>query len=467
MTLNNDSGPSAKVHLSKEDYGLLVTWMEIPENFAAAHGTSKKTTVSRGSQKTKTQAFNELAVYLNTHTKTSNLPTLTGANVQQRWRTYKTKKFQPTLKKSRTETGLGMSKKEMRQGFSIQGKLDKLCPHFARMEKLFATRDNVRAPATLQLGSLQQHATGRNVSGSKHGEEDKENRFKEINSVDSGDDSLNSSGSDPNDQNDDPDGPAAGGAVADLQDDDSADEQEPSDYEHEASNLNARAIEPDNLFEPTPPEGALWTTEEEDELLSVPFMLALLGNAALDHSPRQPQQRTDAPAIGQSGPHLVASISTEPTALPEASRTTVSTTHPSFQRGRSRSKLLKRKSQAPDTNSGKTKPQKKKKRSSSGSSDSIDKEKPKRMTAHESRASLSFAYAKNGEDKINYMKKKLELDEKMWKEQRNANKAQQERDQQLRTQELKERRAARRHDMFMSLVAAQKTPDEIKTLMDL
>ncbi|KAF4036909.1 hypothetical protein GN244_ATG11000 [Phytophthora infestans] len=154
MTLNNENGPSAKVHLSREDYGLLVTWMEIPENFAAAHGTSNKTTVSRGPQKTKTQAFNELAVYLNTHKKTSNLPTLTGANVQQRWRTYKTKKLQPTLKKSRTETGLGMPKKEMRHGFSIQGKLDKLCPHFARMEKLFATKANARAPATLQLGSL-------------------------------------------------------------------------------------------------------------------------------------------------------------------------------------------------------------------------------------------------------------------------------------------------------------------------
>ncbi|KAF4045784.1 hypothetical protein GN244_ATG01829 [Phytophthora infestans] len=125
-------------------------------------------------------------------------------------------------------------------------------------------------------------------------------------------------------------------------------------------------------------------TREEDELLSVPFMLTLLGNAALDHSPRQPKQRTDAPAIGQSGPHLVVSISTEPTALPEASS----------QRGRSRSKLSKRKSQAPDTNSDKTNPQKKKKRSSSGSSDSIDTEKPKRMTAHESRASLSFAYTK-------------------------------------------------------------------------
>ncbi|KAI9986783.1 hypothetical protein PInf_025744 [Phytophthora infestans] len=203
MTLNNENGPSAKVHLSREDYGLLVTWMEIPENFAAAHGTSNKTTVSRGPQKTKTQAFNELAVYLNTHKKTSNLPTLTGANVQQRWRTYKTKKLQPTLKKSRTETGLGMPKKEMRHGFSIQGKLDKLCPHFARMEKLFATKANARAPATLQLGS-------------KHGEEDKENYFEEINSVDSGDDSLNSSGSDPNDQNDDPEGPAAGAAVADA-----------------------------------------------------------------------------------------------------------------------------------------------------------------------------------------------------------------------------------------------------------
>ncbi|KAG1690673.1 hypothetical protein DVH05_027936 [Phytophthora capsici] len=216
--------------------------MEIPENFAAGHDTSKKTTVSGGPQKTKTQAFNELAAYLNTHTKTPNLPTLTGAKVQQRRRTYKTKKFQSTLKKSRTETDLGMAKKEFRQGISIQGKLDKLCPHFARMEKLFVTKVNVRAPATLQLGLLQQRTTGQNASASKHGEDDKENHFEEINSVDSGEDSLNSSGSEPNDQNDDPEGPAAGAAVADVQYDDNADEQEPSDYEHEASSTNARAI---------------------------------------------------------------------------------------------------------------------------------------------------------------------------------------------------------------------------------
>ncbi|KAG1692128.1 hypothetical protein DVH05_025750 [Phytophthora capsici] len=203
MTPNDENVPSAKVHLSREDYGLFVTWMEIPENFAAAHGSSTKTSVSGGPQKTKTQAFNELAAYLNAHTKTPNLPTLTGANVQQRWRTYKTKKFQPTLRKSRTETGLGMSKKEMRQGISIQAKLDKVCPHFTRMEKLFATKANVRAPATLQLGSLQQHTTGRNASGSIHGGEDKENRFEEINSGDSSDDNLNTNGSDPNDQNDD------------------------------------------------------------------------------------------------------------------------------------------------------------------------------------------------------------------------------------------------------------------------
>ncbi|EEY63903.1 uncharacterized protein PITG_02411 [Phytophthora infestans T30-4] len=61
------------------------------------------------------------------------------------------------------------------------------------------------------------------------------------------------------------------------------------------------------------------------------------------------------------------------------------------------------------------------------------------------------------------MKKKLELDEKTWNEQRNANKSRQERSY----SRTKERRAARRHYMFMSLVAAQKTPDEIKTLMDL
>ncbi|KAG1712961.1 hypothetical protein DVH05_000691 [Phytophthora capsici] len=232
------------------------------------------------------------------------------------------------------------------------------------MEKLFATKANVRAPATLQLGSLQQHTTGRNASGSKYGGEDKENRFEEINSGDSSDDSLTPGESGPNDQNDDPEGPVAGAAVADVRDDDDADGREPSDDEHEASSTNARAIEPDHSFEPTPPEGALWATGEEDELLSVPSMLALLGNAALDHSPQQPQQRTNAPTIGQdcSGPHLVASISTAPTELPEVSRTTVSATNPSSHRGKPHSKLSKRKSQAPDTSSANTDPRKKRRR---------------------------------------------------------------------------------------------------------
>ncbi|ETN08426.1 hypothetical protein PPTG_12221 [Phytophthora nicotianae INRA-310] len=202
-----------------------------------------------GSQKTKTQAFNELAAYLNAHTTNTNLPTLTGENMQQRWRTYKTKKFQPTLKKSRTEMGLRMTKKELRQGLSIQAKLDKLCPHFAH---------------------------------SKY-DEDKGNRSEERHSAESSDEHLGGSGSDNNDQSDDADEISARNDLDDNQDD-AADGRVPTNDNNEASSKNTGVIEPDNSFEPTPPESALWTTGEEDELLPLSSMLELLGTTTHDLS---------------------------------------------------------------------------------------------------------------------------------------------------------------------------------------
>ncbi|ETL33689.1 hypothetical protein L916_13905 [Phytophthora nicotianae] len=217
----------------------------------------------RRPQKTKTQAFNELAAYLNAHTKNTNIPALTRANMQQRWRTYKTKKFQLTLKKGRTETGLGMTEKELRQGLSIQAKLDKLCSHFARIEKQFAMKANIRAPATLQLG-LPQDGTGCCRTDSKY-DEDKESRSEESDSAESSDEHLGASGSDNNDQSYDADEFSARNDFDDDQDE-AADGPKPTDDGNEASSKNTGVIEPDDSFEPTPPEGALWTTGEEDEL---------------------------------------------------------------------------------------------------------------------------------------------------------------------------------------------------------
>ncbi|ETK86272.1 hypothetical protein F441_09229 [Phytophthora nicotianae CJ01A1] len=165
--------------------------------------------------------------------------------MQQRWRTYKTKKFQPTLKKSRTEMGLRMTKKELR-------------------------------------------------TDSKY-DEDKGNRFEERHSAESSDEHLGGSGSDNNDQSDDADEISARNDLDDNQDD-AADGRVPTNDNNEASSKNTGVIEPDNSFEPTPPESALWTTGEEDELLPLSSMLELLGTTTHDLSRQQPQQPADVPA---------------------------------------------------------------------------------------------------------------------------------------------------------------------------
>ncbi|OWZ09376.1 hypothetical protein PHMEG_00017928 [Phytophthora megakarya] len=442
MAGKDGHGASSKVHLTREDYGLLVTWMEIEENFVAAHGTGEKTPVSGKSLKTKTQAFNELAAYLNTHTKNANLPPITGQGMQQRWRTYKTKKFVPTLKKSRTETGLGMTKKEMRQGLSIQAKLDKLCPHFARMEKLFAAKANVQASATVELGVPQApstaglHPRSHSVAGNHESSaEESADESKSDSVSDSGDDRL-----------------AASGVMSTTKDLLTMLQLMPLA-------ISKARTKPDNSFEPSPPAyDSTWSpadddkvpslaeimlrhhASDDDELPSVSEITSL--RAFSNYSSVSSSMASQRPGQSIQGPAVIEtpsspSSSPDTALLPKPAHSTPSraialtssTGNRSSQLGARSSKSSKKSRQAADTNTRKTKAQKKKTRSSSDRSDSFGSEKPKKMTAHESRASLSMAYAKNGGDKIKYMQNKLALDERMWEEQQKSNIAQQHFDQ--------------------------------------
>ncbi|KAE9333534.1 hypothetical protein PF008_g14403 [Phytophthora fragariae] len=62
--------------------------------------------------------------------------------MKRRWNTYKSK-FTRTLNAKRSETGMGLTQKELKAGLSIPAKLDTMCPHFARMESLFGEKRNV------------------------------------------------------------------------------------------------------------------------------------------------------------------------------------------------------------------------------------------------------------------------------------------------------------------------------------
>ncbi|OWY95169.1 hypothetical protein PHMEG_00034895 [Phytophthora megakarya] len=125
--------------------------MENPTNFAMIHGSSKKTTV--GHKVTKADAFKRLAEHLCEKSETPNLPLISSESMRRRWKTYKDK-FVKTLAAKRSETGMGLTEKEMKKGLTVPAKLNKMCPHFSRMEDLFGEKSNITAASTTELGAV-------------------------------------------------------------------------------------------------------------------------------------------------------------------------------------------------------------------------------------------------------------------------------------------------------------------------
>ncbi|KAE8899426.1 hypothetical protein PF005_g6940 [Phytophthora fragariae] len=143
---------ASKVHLTVDDYRIIVTWMENKANFEAVHGSSDKPPVGGKPKISKDEAFKRLAVYVAQKTKNAKLRRdLTGGKMRQRWRTYM-QRFKRTLKARNSETGLGLTMRELAKGVSIPEKLEGMCPHFARMEGLFTHKPNVNPSAILELG---------------------------------------------------------------------------------------------------------------------------------------------------------------------------------------------------------------------------------------------------------------------------------------------------------------------------
>ncbi|OWZ06103.1 hypothetical protein PHMEG_00021692 [Phytophthora megakarya] len=61
-------------------------------------------------------------------------------------------RFRKTLNASHTETGLGISRRELARGMSIPQRLDLMCPYYERMQLLFGKKANISPTATLDLG---------------------------------------------------------------------------------------------------------------------------------------------------------------------------------------------------------------------------------------------------------------------------------------------------------------------------
>ncbi|KAL3670464.1 hypothetical protein V7S43_004783 [Phytophthora oleae] len=76
-----------KIHLSPDDYRVLVDWIEIDANFKTIYGTDGKMKIGGPPKQTKAAAFGDMADYLFAITSHRELPRLTGEQLQSRWRT--------------------------------------------------------------------------------------------------------------------------------------------------------------------------------------------------------------------------------------------------------------------------------------------------------------------------------------------------------------------------------------------
>ncbi|KAA1083446.1 hypothetical protein PGTUg99_033653 [Puccinia graminis f. sp. tritici] len=139
-----------------EDYELICSYLEVPENYSKLYGSGDQTDVGPRPL-TKTAAYEMFAIYMNSNC--AKRYKLTGAQLRQRLDRYK-KKF-AEAKKFAENTGAGI---EEEHGISsLRELLNDKCPCYERMDAIFGAKPNVTP--CMQYDSV----NGSNLYGSSDG----------------------------------------------------------------------------------------------------------------------------------------------------------------------------------------------------------------------------------------------------------------------------------------------------------
>ena len=88
------SGKTGKVHLSVDDKRIIVSWLEIDENYTSVFGAKGKTTIGGKPKETKAAGFAKMAAHLCRKTKNPDLPKLDVKKMSSRWDTYRKEELQ-------------------------------------------------------------------------------------------------------------------------------------------------------------------------------------------------------------------------------------------------------------------------------------------------------------------------------------------------------------------------------------
>lgn len=126
------------------DYGMIVDWLEVPDNFLLLHGGSQWH--MNGKFQSKNIVYCSMLVVL--HATRFPAAISTGDNLGKRVARY-IKHYWDALQ-VKSDSCKGLTKVEVASDLSIKDKLERLCPHFAHMHILFSKQPNITPPA---LGS--------------------------------------------------------------------------------------------------------------------------------------------------------------------------------------------------------------------------------------------------------------------------------------------------------------------------
>ncbi|KAL3691625.1 hypothetical protein R1sor_005276 [Riccia sorocarpa] len=131
---------AARHRMTKQEYEMIVTYLENPDNFAAINGCGKKTKITRKTL-TKVTAYGHMAVTLCAQGFVKYSGVIMGKKVARYISTYK------TARTFYLGTGSGLTEAEIDAGLTLEQKMNAKCHFFFRMHALFGARANVEPPA--------------------------------------------------------------------------------------------------------------------------------------------------------------------------------------------------------------------------------------------------------------------------------------------------------------------------------
>ncbi|KAE9269691.1 hypothetical protein PR003_g31070 [Phytophthora rubi] len=406
-------GEASNAHLTIDDYRIMVTWMEIKSNFNAIHGTGDKLPVGGKPKVRKQDAFQALADHLSRKTTNASIRGLSGRNTQQRWRTYM-RRFKKTLKARNSETGLGLTKRELAKQVSIPEKLEIMCPHFSRMLALFGEKPNVTPSATVELGVPPPSSPGSYATDSS--DESCDSAECHLNEQLTYVPAAQSQQLPPATQRQDVPTQSATPViflevVPPAVDASSQSSTPSSAVASTAASASYQGPRPASAADPA---SSIASTSAEDAVVQLP--------------PRQSSASHLAPAEGA-------------TSTPRKPKPKIFTAHQQAKR---------------------RKPNSADKSESSTRGNSTKNERP---NANATRLSLSAAYARNSEAKVDFLKQKLDEERRQWNAKQEAEKLQREMEAQHRDREFGERKSLRKHEMVLELLRQNKSMDEIELFL--